>query len=294
MFVGNSSRVFYKRSMPIQTTKSLLVFGGCYSNLEATRAMLGIAERLGFDPSHVICTGDVVAYCADPQATVDLVRSSGIHVIMGNCEESLATSADDCGCGFEAGSTCDRLSAQWYSFATAHLDDGARKWMKSLPQHLEIDMCGRHLVAIHGGGKQINRFIFQSTPISVKREEVEGLKCDGVIAGHCGLPFTQLFDDHLWHNTGALGMPANDGTCRTWYSILHPLDDGIMIEPLPLIYPAETASDKMRACGLTGGYDNALLSGVWPSADVLPALERQQQGVALDLGSVYWPGRKVR
>jgi len=165
--------------------------------------------------------------------------------------------------------------------------------MRNLPRKLEIEMCNRRLVAIHGGGKQINRFIFQSTPISVKQEEIEELNCDGVIAGHCGLPFTQLFDDHLWHNTGALGMPANDGTCRTWYSILHPMDDGIMIEPLPLIYSAESASDKMRACGLTGGYDSALLSGIWPSADVLPAMERRRQGAALNLGPVYWPGRKV-
>ena len=71
------------------------------------------------------------------------------------------------------------------------------------------------------------------------------------------------------------------------------MDDGIMIERLPLIYSAESASDKMRACGLTGGYDSALLSGIWPSADVLPAMERRVQGVALNLGPVYWPGRKV-
>ena len=284
---------FINTGMVIRTTKPLLVFGGCYSNLEATRAVLGIAERVGFDASHIICTGDVVAYCADPQATVDLIRNSGIHVIMGNCEESLAAWADNCGCGFEEGSTCDRLSSQWYSFATTHLDEDSRKWMGDLPQCLEIDMCGRRLAVIHGGGKQINRFIFESTPISVKQEEIEGLKCEGVIAGHCGLPFTQLFDNHVWHNTGALGMPANDGTCRTWYSILHPMDDGIMIEPLPLIYSAETASDKMRACGLTGGYDSALLSGIWPSADVLPSMERRRQGAALNLGPVYWPGRKV-
>ena len=293
MFIGNCLCAIYKFDMQIQTTKSLLVFGGCYSNLEATRAMLGITERLGFDPSHVICTGDIVAYCADPQATVDLIRKSGIHVIMGNCEQSLAASADDCGCGFEEGSTCDRLSVQWYSFATTHLDEGSRKWMGNLPQRLEIDMCGRRLAVIHGGGKQTNRFIFQSTPISVKQEEIEALKCDGVIAGHCGLPLTQLFDDRLWHNTGALGMPANDGTCRTWYSILHPMDDGIMIEPLPLIYPAERAFDKMRSCGLTGGYDAALLSGIWPSVDVLPVMERRKQGVALDLRPVYWPTRKA-
>ncbi len=255
--------------------------------------MLGIAERLGFDPSHTICTGDIVAYCADPQATVDLVRTSGIHVIMGNCEESLAASADNCGCGFEEGSTCDRLSAQWYSFATTHLNEESRKWMRDLPRQLEIDMCGRRLVVIHGGGKQINRFIFESTPISVKQDEIEELNCDGVIAGHSGLPFTQLFGEYIWHNSGALGMPANDGTCRTWYSILHPVNDGIMIESLPLIYAAEAAANKMRACGLTGGYDNALLSGIWPSADILPAMERRRQGIALDPDPIYWPGRKV-
>jgi predicted phosphodiesterase len=279
--------------MPKQTTKALLVFGGCYSNLEATRTMLGVADRLGFDRRDVICTGDVVAYCADPQATVDVIRASGIRVIMGNCEEALGAAADNCGCGFEEGSTCDRLSAQWYTFAAARLDENARNWMRGLPRHLEINMCGRRLVVIHGGGKQINRFIFQSTPISVKQEEIEWLKCDGVIAGHCGLPFTQLLGNNLWHNTGAVGMPANDGTCRTWYSILHPMADGIMIESLPLIYPADEASAKMRACGLTGGYDDALLSGIWPSVDVLPAMERGQQGVMLDPGAVHWPRRGV-
>ncbi len=274
-------------------SKPLLIFGGCYSNLEATRAVLEVAKRRDLDPSNVICTGDVVAYCADPQATVDLVRASGIQVVMGNCEESLAAAADDCGCGFEEGSTCDRLSAQWYTFAASRLDDGARKWMSGLPRHLEINFCGRRLAVIHGGGSQINRFIFQSTPISVKQDEIKALKCDGVIAGHCGLPFTQLFGDWLWHNTGAVGMPANDGTPRTWYSILSPMADGIMIEPRPLGYPAEQASAKMSACGLTGGYEQALVSGIWPSVDVLPHAERGEGGVALDLGPVFWPRRGV-
>jgi hypothetical protein len=86
------------------TAKPILIFGGCYSNLEATRAMLGIVERLGFQPCDVICTGDVVAYCADPQATVDLIRTCGIRVVMGNCEQALAAAADNRGCGFAAGS----------------------------------------------------------------------------------------------------------------------------------------------------------------------------------------------
>lgn len=274
--------------MRVRADEPILVFGGCYSNLEATRTMLGVVDRLGFEPCNVICTGDVVAYCADPQATVDLIRASGICVVMGNCEEAFAAASDNCGCGFEEGSTCDLLSSQWYSFAAARLDANGRRWMGSLPRKLEIDMNGYRLAVIHGGARKINRFIFESTPISVKQEEIAWLKCDGVIAGHCGLPFTQFVGDGFWHNSGALGMPANDGTRRTWYSILYPQADGIMIEPLPLLYPADQTMAKMQSRGLATGYEKTLLSGIWPSSDVLPAMERARQGIALEFGPTYW------
>ena len=41
----------------LRTDQPLFVFGGCYSNLQATRAVLAIAGQLGFDASHIICTG---------------------------------------------------------------------------------------------------------------------------------------------------------------------------------------------------------------------------------------------
>ena len=81
----------------------LLLFGGPYSNLEATRAVLAEAERRQIPPERIVCTGDVVAYAADAKATVDLVRESGIRVVMGNCEEALSVGAADCGCGFAPG-----------------------------------------------------------------------------------------------------------------------------------------------------------------------------------------------
>lgn len=52
----------------------VLIFGGCYSNLEATQAMLAEAARLDVPPARMICTGDVVAYCADALDTVRLIR----------------------------------------------------------------------------------------------------------------------------------------------------------------------------------------------------------------------------
>src|SRR5262249_23706550 len=74
----------------IQLTGPVLVFGGPYSNLEATEAVLEEARRRYIPHGNIVCTGDLAAYCADPQAVINLVRNSGIRLVMGNCEESLA------------------------------------------------------------------------------------------------------------------------------------------------------------------------------------------------------------
>ena len=89
-----------ERVMELAADGPLLVFGGPYSNLQATQAVLAEAARRGIPSQRVICTGDVVAYGADAAACCDLIMASGIWVIAGNCEENLAAGALDCGCGF--------------------------------------------------------------------------------------------------------------------------------------------------------------------------------------------------
>jgi hypothetical protein len=96
----------------------ILVFGGPYSNARALAALRARAAALGVSASRVICSGDVVAYCAEPEETVAAIRQWGCHVVAGNCEQQLALGADDCGCGFAQDSTCDTLSKGWYGFAS--------------------------------------------------------------------------------------------------------------------------------------------------------------------------------
>src|SRR6266571_6261785 len=169
-----------------------LLFGGPYGNLEATRALLDAAARLAVPPARIVCTGDVVAYGADAAATVDLVRDAGIHVVMGNCEESLAACAQDCSCGYAPGSACDRLSAAWFAHADRELGAEARAWMAQLPRRIDLVIAGAHLAVVHGGIDRINRFIFASSAAAIKAEELTRAEVDGVLAGHCGLPFTQV------------------------------------------------------------------------------------------------------
>ena len=266
----------------------VLVFGGPYGNLEAMRALKERADALGIAGDHVICTGDVVAYGADPQAVVDLVCGWGCAVVMGNCEESLAADAADCGCGFEEGSTCAALSAQWFEASRRDLSDDAKRWMGTLPRRVELTLAGRRLAAIHGGVAQINRFIFASTPMSEKLAEIDSLRVDGILAGHCGVPFTQVLDGRLWHNSGALGMPANDGTARVWFSVLTPRGDEIDITHHTLDYDHDAAAAKMRVRGYPAEYADCLASGLWPSCDILSAIECAQRGRMLAPTGIVW------
>ncbi len=257
---------------------TLLLFGGPCGNLQATAALRSRAERLGIAPGNIICTGDAVAYCAQPNETLALLREWGIHLLMGNCEESLAADAAECGCGFESGSACDRLAGDWYRYAKGEVSRQHKEWMGDLPRSMRFSYQNRTFAVAHGGLEQINQFIFPSTDEGIKLEQIHRAQADGIIAGHCGLPFTQVLGGKLWHNPGALGMPANDGTAHVWFSLWMPAGDRIRIEHHRLDYDAGSARQAMLRAGLVNGYEEALTTGLWPSMEVLPQCERRRRG----------------
>jgi predicted phosphodiesterase len=139
------------------------------------------------------------------------MRESGVHIVMGNCDEQLARSADSCACGFPSDSLCARLSSDWFSYASSVVREDQRYWLASFPRGVDLAIGSRRLAIVHGSVSVINRFVFATTPVALKREEIALAGCDGVIGGHCGLPFTEVVDGRIWHNAGVIGMPANDG-----------------------------------------------------------------------------------
>lgn len=263
-----------------QLEGELLLFGGPYSNLEATRAVLAQARTSG--AAHIFCTGDVAAYCADPAATVQEIRQSGAHVICGNCEVQLASGAEDCGCGFAQGSACDLLSARWYPFAKQALDAGALAWMAGLPDWIVFTHAGRRYAMVHGAASDAARFVWSVTPeaelaAEIARIEAEAGRIDAVIAGHSGIAFAKTVGRHQWINAGVIGMPPHDGHAQTEYARLSPRGD---LSFHRLAYDAPAAAAAMRAKGLPEGYALALTTGIWPSEDVLPAPLRRAQSLA--------------
>ncbi len=264
----------------------VLICGGAYSNLEALEALFEAADSLAIPCERIIHTGDVVAYCADPAVTAELLRERQVHAIQGNVEESLSASLPDCGCGFSEGTLCDKLSDEWFTFADARIGDDIRHWMGHLPQHLVFEIAGLRARVVHGSVREINRFLFASQPDPDFEAEFSSVAtdCDMIISGHSGIPFTRRVGKKVWHNSGSLGLPANDGTPRVWFSLLTPDKEGLRIEHHALDYDHETSRSKMIEAGVCREYAQALGTGIWPSLDVLGESEKNQTGTPLDLG----------
>ncbi|MFD0858378.1 metallophosphoesterase family protein [Roseovarius aquimarinus] len=253
----------------------LLLFGGPYSNLYALDALLEAGARAGIPTARMICTGDVVAYGAAPGETVARIRAAGCTVIAGNVERQLGAGEGDCGCGFSPGSTCDRLSAGWFAHADAAVSAEDRAWMADLPGMAVFRHQGARYAVIHGGARDVSRFIWECDAEEVFAEELAAIAemvgpVDGVIAGHAGLPFVRQVGGATWINAGVIGMPPHDGAPATRFAVLE--HGRARIERLD--YDHAGARAAMVAAGLTQGYDRALETGYWPSEDVLPAVLR--------------------
>lgn len=256
----------------------LLVYGGPLSNRPALAALFALAERAGIPAERRICTGDVAGYGADAPGCVALLRATGGPVAAGNVERQLAADAEGCGCGFAPGSACDMLSGAWYGHARAQIDAVARAWMAGLPDMLVFTHAGLRCAVIHGGLTDIARYLWPVSPEADFAEEVAALTAIAgpvarIYAGHCGLPFRRRAAGVDWVNAGAIGLPPNDGRQETAYALV---DAAGGVHLHRLAYDAETAAAGMRAAGLVQGYERALLTGLWPSEDVLPPALRAQ------------------
>jgi predicted phosphodiesterase len=256
----------------------ILIFGGVYSNLQALEALYNQSIDEKIEPDHIICTGDIIGYCAQPAECVDFVKSWGIHSILGNVEKNIIDGKDDCGCNFTEGGRCDLLSRQWFPYALSKISDQHRAFLQTLPDYIEFDYAKIKVTVLHGSTEDISEFIFKSTPWETKHRSFQNTQSNIILAGHSGIPFSDQKNNLLWLNAGVIGMPANDGTTDVWYMILEERNDKIHFSTHRLTYDHCKASELMKQSELPEGYANTLLTGIWDNCEILPHTETKEQG----------------
>lgn len=255
----------------------VLVFGGVYSNMQALEAIIQVAEQHDIAPKNIICTGDIVGYCAEPEAALQTVKNWGIHTILGNVEIQLRDKEEDCGCNFNEDSRCDIFSRQWYPYAQQNVSENSLKWLKTLPDHLTFEYANQKGIVVHGTFFETSGYMFKSTNWSEKERNFKAADANLILGGHCGLPFSDVKNGQYWLNAGVIGMPANDGTTNVWYMIMND-ESNFTYEHQPLKYNYQQAHDLMQRHNLPPQYAKTLLTGLWDNCEILPVEETALQG----------------
>ncbi|NHN27234.1 metallophosphoesterase [Flavobacterium jejuense] len=256
----------------------VLLFGGVYSNLQALEALAEVAKNENINPENCICTGDIIGYCAQPEETIQFFKKWNARSIAGNVEIQLSENAEDCGCDFIKGSRCDGFSQLWYPYAKSKLTNDSLNFISSLPEYIQFEFANKKCTLVHGSYFNTSEFIFKSTPWEKKISNFEGTKSDVIIAGHCGLPFHDEYNDLLWLNPGVIGMPANDGNPSVWYVILEEKNNSLTFKHKSLTYNHSLANSLMLDNGLPNEYAKTILTGIWDNTEILPEQETKLQG----------------
>ncbi len=256
----------------------VLLFGGVYSNLQALEAIAEVAKNENITPENCICTGDIIGYCAQPEETIRFFKDWNPRSIAGNVEIQLSENADDCGCDFTKGSRCDGFSQLWYPYAKSKLTHETIAFIKNLPEFIQFELANKKITVVHGSYFNTSEFIFKSTSWKNKAPNFQATQSDVIIAGHCGLPFSDSQNELLWLNPGVIGMPANDGNPSVWYVILEEKNNLVTFEHKRLTYDYSLANKLMLENGLPNEYAKTILTGIWDNTEILPDAEAKLQG----------------
>lgn len=259
----------------------LLIFGGVYSNFQALERLMKVAKAKGIPPSNIICTGDIIAYCAEPEACLNAIRAWGIHCIAGNVELQLVNDEDDCGCNFEESTRCDLFSKNWYPFAKANLSAESIDWLGTLPEFIQFNYAQKECFVLHGSYDNTSEFIFKSSPWATKAKAFKQLDVEVILAGHCGIPFYDNQEGKYWLNAGVIGMPANDGATAVWCLELNDQQGFFDFDFQNFAYDHLEAARLMEQNNLPKAYAHTLRTGIWDNCDILPSIETNQQGLPL-------------
>ncbi len=262
----------------------IALFGGVYSNHLALATAIEDACHRGAEALY--CLGDVGAFGPHPDRVFPLLVDAGVTVVRGNYDDSIARGLEDCQCGYTdpRDNHYARLS---YRYTYANTSERWRRWLGTLPESLRLTVGGRRILLCHGSPRHTNEFLWESaTSTQFLAWLADAYEADIILATHTGLHWKRPLPpgvggmERMFANVGVLGRPANDGTPRVWYAMLHlpgRPEGGADLEFIPVRYDHERLAGEMRAEGLPEEFVETILTGWWTTClEVLPARERSR------------------
>ncbi len=251
----------------------IALFSDIHSNLPALEAFFENLDE--HQPDATYCLGDLVGYNIWPNEVIKEIKKRQIPTIAGNYDFGIGRSSDDCGCAYK---TDDEKAngAVSISFTNENVKDEERKYLRTLPAHINIEFQlneeNLNLLLVHGSPRRINEYLFEDRAEKSLLRIMRDANADIMCFGHTHKPYHRVLEDEenatltYRHavNLGSVGKPK-DGNPQGCYVILHidgntskSIKDSLKVEFVRFEYDVEKAAKAVEESILPNAYATAL------------------------------------
>ena len=236
----------------------LTIFGDIHANLPALQAVLKDMDKR--EAENRFCLGDLVGYGTFPNQVVQLIQESGIPTIMGNYDQGVGESSDDCGCAYrdEFSKELGKHSIAW---SNQHTSPQNKAFLRSLATNIPLQLGDLKVLLVHGSPRKINEYLYEDRPESSLERLMDQAEVDVLVCGHTHLPYHRVLSSgrHVI-NAGSVGKPK-DGDPRACYLILEAQGREVNARFIRVEYDIEQAAQAIEASQMPDEFAQMLREG---------------------------------
>lgn len=222
----------------------LTIFGDIHGNLAALEAVFADMDERALENRY--CLGDLVGYGTFPNEVVAMIREREIPTIMGNYDQGVGNSSDDCGCAYKAEADRKR-GEQSIAWTNDHTADDHKAYLRALAAHIPLQLGELKVLLVHGSPRKINEYMYEDRPDDYFERIMDGVDADVLVCGHTHLPYHKVLPSgRQIVNAGSVGKPK-DNNRDACYVKLSATGSNLDVEFIRVPYDVEQTAQAIEA-----------------------------------------------
>jgi predicted phosphodiesterase len=235
--------------------EQITVFGDIHANLPALEAVFADMAAHGLDYNWY-CLGDLVGYGTFPNEVIAAIRERNMPTLMGNYDQGVGNSSDDCGCAYQT-AEARALGDRSIAWSNAHTSEENKAFLRELMPPLPLQLGGLRVLLAHGSPRRINEYLYEDRPAASLERILDQAETDVLVVGHTHKPYHRVLPSgRQVVNAGSVGKPK-DGDPRAGYVVLRAQDGELEVEFRRVPYDVERAAGAIEATKMPGGMPHA-------------------------------------
>jgi putative phosphoesterase len=238
--------------------QSITIFGDIHANLPALEAVLADMEARNLSPLY--CLGDLVGYGTFPNEVIDMLRTRNIPTLMGNYDQGVGNSSDDCGCAYTS-KVAEELGKRSIAWSNQNTTDENKAYLRQLSGQIPLELDRLRVQLVHGSPRKINEYLFENRPDATMERLLDMADADVLVCGHTHIPYHRILPSgrHVV-NAGSVGKPK-DGNPQACYVVLEANDSKLTVTFRRVPYDIERAAQAIEASYMPNEYAEMLRTG---------------------------------